>query len=79
MTRGSILLVEDNPDDLALTMRALKKNNIANPIVVASDGAEALQMLHGPDAAAFVCLQRFREFYAPELVCSSGVRAILYA
>lgn len=37
-----ILLVEDNPDDEALTLRALKKNNIQNQIVVARDGAEAL-------------------------------------
>ena len=37
-----ILLVEDNPDDEALTLRALKKNNITNEVVVARDGAEAL-------------------------------------
>jgi CheY-like chemotaxis protein len=42
-----ILLVEDNPDHVALTVRALKKNNIANDVVVASDGAEALDMLTG--------------------------------
>jgi two-component system response regulator len=42
MTDKSILLVEDNPDDVALTLRALKKDNIANQMVVASDGAEAL-------------------------------------
>ena len=40
-----ILLVEDNPDHVALTIRALKKNNIANEVVVATDGAEALDML----------------------------------
>jgi two-component system response regulator len=43
----TILLVEDNPDDEALTLRALRKNNIANPIVVAHDGVEALDYLHG--------------------------------
>ncbi len=40
-----ILLVEDNPDDLALTLRALKKANLANHIHVARDGAEALEYL----------------------------------
>lgn len=37
-----ILLVEDNPDDEELTLRALKKNNIDAPVVVARDGVEAL-------------------------------------
>lgn len=40
-----ILLVEDNPDDEALTLRALKKNNILNEVQVARDGAEALDFL----------------------------------
>jgi CheY-like chemotaxis protein len=42
-----ILLVEDNPDDEALTLRALRKNNIGNQVVVARDGAEALDFLFG--------------------------------
>lgn len=46
-TNRAILLVEDNPDDQELTLRALKKNNIANRIVLAKDGAEALEYLFG--------------------------------
>jgi two-component system, response regulator len=42
-----ILLVEDNPDDEALTIRALKKNNILNELVVARDGVAALDYLFG--------------------------------
>jgi len=41
------LLVEDNPDDEALTLRTLKKNNISNQVIVARDGAEALEYLFG--------------------------------
>jgi two-component system, response regulator len=40
-----VLLVEDNPDDEALTLRELRKNNIANEIIVARDGVEALAYL----------------------------------
>ncbi len=43
-----ILLVEDNPDDEALTLRAFRKNNILNPVVVARDGNEALGRLFDP-------------------------------
>jgi two-component system, response regulator len=47
MKERVILLVEDNADDEALTMRALSKNNITNKIVVARDGVEALDYLFG--------------------------------
>ncbi len=40
-----IMLVEDNPDDVELTVHALKKNNIINPVAVARDGQEALDYL----------------------------------
>jgi len=46
----TILLVEDNPDDEALTLRALKRNNILNEVIVARDGAEALDYLFGQGA-----------------------------
>ncbi|MCL4485313.1 MAG: response regulator [Nitrospirae bacterium] len=46
-----ILLVEDNPDDELLTLRALKRNNIENRVLVARDGQEALDRLFGVDTA----------------------------
>jgi two-component system response regulator len=45
MSDGYILLIEDNPDDEALTVRALKKNNLLNELKVLRDGAEALDFL----------------------------------
>lgn len=45
-----ILLVEDNPRDEALTLRALKKNNIVKDVVVARDGVEALDFIFGTGA-----------------------------
>ena len=44
-TQQPILLVEDNPDDVELTRDALAQNHIANPLVVATDGVEALEFL----------------------------------
>ena len=50
MEQSVILLVEDNPDDEALTLRALKKNNIRNEVVIAHDGAEAIDYLFATGA-----------------------------
>ena len=47
MEKGIILLVEDNPDDVDLTLRAFKRNNISNQVLVAKDGVEALDYLRG--------------------------------
>ena len=52
MPQKFILLVEDNPDDEALTLRALSKHNVANGVVVARDGVEAIDFLFGSGAHA---------------------------
>jgi two-component system response regulator len=56
-----ILLVEDNPRDEALTLRALKKSNIVNEVVVAHDGVEALERLFGNE-------QTGRQPLVPQLI-----------
>lgn len=55
-----ILLVEDNPDDEALTLRAFSKTGVKNPVVVARDGVEAIEMLFGGDQKAL--------FHRPALI-----------
>lgn len=52
MNEAPILLVEDNPDDEALTLRAFKRSSIVNDIEVVRDGQEALDYLFGNDEAA---------------------------
>ncbi len=52
MNEKAILLVEDNRDDEVLTLRALRKNNIMNEVVVARDGAQALDYLFGENQYA---------------------------
>ena len=47
MDQTTILLIEDNPDDVELTLHAFQKNNMANEVVVAGDGAEGLDYLFG--------------------------------
>ncbi len=60
MASRSILLVEDNPDDEALTMRALRRNNLDNEVRVARSGEEALALLFGEPP--------HEQAYEPELV-----------
>lgn len=48
MASNPILLVEDNPDDEALTLRALGRNKIGNEVIVARDGVEAIDFFFGP-------------------------------
>jgi two-component system response regulator len=51
-----ILLVEDNPDDERLTLRALRQGNLANPVVVARNGEAALQRVFSPEPLPCVVL-----------------------
>jgi two-component system response regulator len=51
MNSGIIVLIEDNPDDVELTLRAFRQHNLRNEIVVARDGAEANELLFSEQAA----------------------------
>jgi two-component system, response regulator len=51
LLNGTILLVEDNPDDVVFTMRAFERNKISNQVVVAVDGEQALNYLLPDDDA----------------------------
>jgi two-component system response regulator len=54
LTDRPILLIEDNPDDEALTLRAFTKNRIGNRVVVARDGVEAIDVLFGTSTPGVV-------------------------
>ena len=56
--RADILLVEDNPDDVALTLHAFSLANLANKVHVARDGVEALDFIFGPEGGDAVDLPR---------------------
>ena len=64
-----VLLVEDSPEDAALALRALKKNNLINKIHVAIDGAEALDYIFGADHAPCLCVPRviFLDLHLPKI------------
>jgi two-component system response regulator len=49
---GKILIIDDSPDDVTLTLRALRKNNITNPVDIATDGEEALRYLFLSDESS---------------------------
>ncbi len=61
-----ILLVEDNPSDVELTLRALRKNKIANKVYVAKDGAEALEYIFAAGAYADRDASTMPEVVAPK-------------
>jgi CheY-like chemotaxis protein len=58
-----ILLVEDNPSDIALTLRALKKRNLANQVHVVKDGAAALEFLFGSSE-----VPQAEDFHPPKVI-----------
>jgi len=64
-----VLLVEDNPDDAALALRALRKNHLANKIHVAKDGVEALDYIFGNGATTSQCVPKviFLDLHLPRV------------
>jgi len=64
-----VLLVEDNPDDAALALRALRKNRLVNKILVVSDGVEALEHIFGSDSSCLIRAPRvvFLDLHLPKI------------
>jgi two-component system response regulator len=68
MTDNVILLVEDNPDDVTFAIRAFKKNHFTNQIIVASDGAQALDLLfHGDNGSPLYPVLMLLDLNLPKL------------
>ena len=66
-TNNPILLVEDNEDDIVLTRRALTRNNISNPLIVARDGAEALELLLGENGSSITPAVVLLDLHLPKV------------
>jgi two-component system response regulator len=73
---GIILLVEDSPDDVTLTKRALRKNNIGNRVVVATDGEQAINYLLPADGKRIVPELILLDINLPKLSGLDVLRAI---
>ena len=73
---GTILLVEDSPDDVMLTQRALRKNNIGNRVVVANDGEQAINYLLPTDGKRLVPELILLDINLPKLSGLDVLRAI---
>ncbi|HYN97119.1 MAG TPA: response regulator [Pilimelia sp.] len=76
MNDRNILLVDDNPDDVALTLRALERNNIGNPVDVALDGEEALNYLLPADGAGKVPALILLDINLPKVTGLEVLKAI---